>query len=127
MTFKRYILAIFLIIACTPAHADSVWDWIWSSPHYDPDTKTAWWTAQGVVPVSIRGHQFKLRVVRGGSKYDISGTIRGQRVVAKAVNLDTDNDTVSFTGTIVMKDEKTIELTSSHGDFLGLSVANSSN
>ena len=128
MTFKRYILAFLLSIACTSAHADPVWDWIWSSPLYDSNTKTAWWTAQGTVPVTVYGHQFELRLVRGGSQFEISGTIRRHRVVARAVNLETDNDSVSFTGNIVTKDGKTlIEVTSSEGDFLGLKTANPSN
>lgn len=121
MTFKRCILAFLLSIAGTSAHADPAWDWIWSSPYRDPDAKTSWWTAQGTVPVAISGQQFKLRVVRGGSQFEITGTIQGRRVVAKAVNLETDTDSVSFVGNIVAKDGKTrIEVTSSYGDFWGL-------
>lgn len=128
VTFKRYILAFVLGATCASAHADPAWNWIWSSPHYDSDTKAAWWTAQGTVPVAVSGRQFKLRLVRGGSQFEISGAIQGHRVVARAVNLETDNDSVSFTGNIETKDGKTlIEVISSHGDFLGLKTADPSN
>jgi hypothetical protein len=128
MTFRSFILASVLSITCTSARADSVWDWIWSSPRYDADTKTAWWTAQGTVPVAINGQQFELRLVRGGSQFEISGTIKGYRVIAKGVNLETDNDSVSFTGNIVTKDKNVrIEMTSLDGDFMGLKTTSQSN
>ncbi|MBV8536256.1 MAG: hypothetical protein JO128_11725 [Alphaproteobacteria bacterium] len=128
MATKLVAVLLFLSVVSVPAHATDVeWHWIAVVPDYDRATNSRiWFSAQGVVTAKLAARQFKLFLDdgKGNLNWDVTGLFRGERVTARAIVTDTDDDPQHFAGKLIWDHGVArITLVSPDGKFLGLTGA----